>query len=264
MSYGEFKKAILCIPDGAFFNVKNFSPHHLNPGIDINKATEQFYAFENILARLGVEILYIKELKNHPNSVFVRDTAVIVEGGFIEVNMGLSTRRGEERHMAKFLEDLGLKKYGRVRYPGTAEGGDVIISNNVAFIGISSRTNESGARQIADILKLLGFEIRITRFQGPFLHLGGGMSLIGNETVIYCKNAFPGDFFKGFRKIEISCADFIGGNVISINKEAIIAEKRNFPVISKLSNMGFNVFPLDLSEFVKGNGGPSCMILPLN
>jgi N-dimethylarginine dimethylaminohydrolase len=30
-----------------------------------------------------------------------------------------------------------------------------------------------------------------------------------------------------------------------------------------LRRAGFRVHPLDLSEFVKGTGGPSCLVLPL-
>ncbi len=263
MGYGELKRVVLCAPGNEFFNVQDFLMHHLNPGINRNKATEQFRIFENTLAELGVEVLRIKELEGHPNSVFVRDTAVIVNGGFIKVNMGLLSRKGEEKWMARFLEESGFKKYGEIVSPGTVEGGDVIIGEDTAFVGISERTNENGAEQITKILRLLEFEVRVIRFKGPFLHIGGGMSLIGNKTVIYCENAFLKKFFEGFRSIEISCNDFIGGNIVAINENTVIAEKRNFTVISKLRNLGFNVLPLDLSEFVKGNGGPSCMVLPI-
>ncbi len=264
MSYGEFNRAILCKPSQSFFNVSNYEFHNINPGIKRKLAIKQFLNLENTLKNLGVDIVYTNELEDHPNSVFVRDTAVIVKGGFIRVKMGLKSRRGEEEKMAYFLSKMGLDEYGRIDPPGTLEGGDVIIGKNVVFIGISSRTNEEGARQMSKILHSLDFEVRIAKFKGSFLHIGGGMSLIGENTVIYCKDSFPKNFFKGFHKIEVSCDNFIGGNVISINGNNIVAEKGNLSAIDKLKRYGFNVIPIDLSEFVRGNGGPGCLVLPLD
>ncbi|MCD6474488.1 MAG: hypothetical protein J7K47_06270 [Thermoplasmata archaeon] len=40
-------------------------------------------------------------------------------------------------------------------------------------------------------------------------------------------------------------------------------KKRNKAAREKLLQHGFIVHSIDLSEFIKGNGGPSCLILPL-
>ncbi|MBN1198297.1 MAG: hypothetical protein JXA23_03020, partial [Bacteroidales bacterium] len=152
-------------------------------------------------------------------------------------------------------------KIGKIEYPGTVEGGDILLSERVAFIGQSGRTNPEGAEQIARILRAIGFETRITRVPSPFLHLGGAMTLLGPDSILCVNNLFPQKFLSGFQCIEVPDTGFISGNVIPLSDRQAIADRSNHPVIETLQLHDFTVFPLDLSEFVKGRGGPSCLIL---
>ena len=43
---------------------------------------------------------------------------------------------------------------------GTVDGGDVLIVNDLCLVGISSRTNEEGARQLAGALMSAGIQVR--------------------------------------------------------------------------------------------------------
>jgi dimethylargininase len=264
MGYGNLKKVLLCNLKESYFKVKNHKLHNLNQGIDKERALIQFGTFKNTLLEAEVPIVSIPELKNHPNSIFVRDTAAITKDGFIRLRMGLETRRGEEEWMGKFLKSLDITEIGRVEPPGTAEGGDIIIGEKTVFIGISSRTNKAGAEQTARILQSHGYKTRIAKFKGPFLHIGGGMSLIGKNMILHCKNSFPEGFFDGFKEIKVECNDFIGGNVIAISEKKVIASESNRKVIDVLHSIGITAYTVNISEFVKGNGGPSCMILPLS
>ena len=263
MGYGNLKRAVLCDLKEIYFNAADSETYNLNKGINKEQALLQFGKLKDTLKETGVKIAEIPELEDHPNSVFVKDSAAITKNGFVKLRMGLETRIGEEEWMANFLKTIGLKEIGRVEPPGTAEGGDVIINGNYAFIGISDRTNENGAKQVSEILMNTGYEVRIAKFKGPYLHIGGGMTLIGENTVLHCINSYPKGFFEGFNEIIVTCNDFIGGNVIAISEKEVIASKTNRKVTDILQAKGIVVHKLDLSEFVKGNGGPSCMILPI-
>jgi arginine deiminase len=43
----------------------------------------------------------------------------------------------------------------------------------------------------------------------------------------------------------------------------VIVEASNIEAIDKLKKRNYRVHVIDLSEFVKGEGGPSCLILPV-
>jgi len=109
----------------------------------------------------------------------------------------------------------------------------------------------------------MGYGIRVVNVAAPSLHIGGVMSVVGERQVLACDGVFPTGFFAGFDVITVPTADFIGGNVITSGAGEVIVERRNTAAIAALAEAGFTVHPLDLSEFVKGGGGPSCLILPL-
>ncbi len=202
-------------------------------------------------------------MKSHPNSIFTRDTSVCTTQGYIQLRMGLESRRGEEKWMARILEGLGEPHAGTIHHPGTVEGGDIILAGSVAFLGYSARTNESGVRQISSLLRKMDYQVRTASIPPPHFHLGGLMSIIGPRHVLCCKGFFEKNFFKGFDRVEVDYQMFVSGNVICLGDRELIAEASNSAVIEPLIQHGFNVHTLDLSEFLKGQGGPSCLIMPL-
>jgi dimethylargininase len=206
----------------------------------------------------------VPELTNHPNSVFTRDTALCTPQGYIKLRMGLAARRGGEEWMAEILESIGEPCAGEIKEPGTVEGGDVILAGSAAFVGLSKRTNEQGAKQLSGILSKMNYEIRTVLAKHPHLHLGGAMSVVGPRQILCCRDMFPGDFFKGFDAIDISCRGSSNGNVICLGDNEIIANAaENAEAIEALEKKGMVVHGIDLSEFRKGAGGPTCLVLPV-
>jgi len=259
----NLKRVIVCSPESEYFRVENFKVHNITDIPDENRAREQHNELKAILEDFGSEVINIPELNNHPNSVFTRDTAVCTPEGYIELRMGLPSRRGEEDWMSEFLSSLGYHRAGTIEEPGTVEGGDVILRDRVAFIGKSRRTNKKGIKQISGLLKKMQYEIRVANVPSTYLHLGGAMSVLGRGYILCCKGVFPEDFFNGFKVIEVHSQTFVSGNVITLGNEEIIAEASNIEATQKLKQNGFTVHRIDLLEFIKGTGGPSCLIMPL-
>ena len=167
--------------------------------------------------------------------------------------------------MANILKSLGEPCAGEIEAPGTVEGGDVILAGSVAFVGRSSRTNEEGIRQLSDLLHEMDYETRVVAVKSSSLHIGGLMSAIGPNRILCCRDAFPEEFFKGFDTIEIPCHGPSNGNVICLAENEVIANSaENMETIGILENHGVKVHAIDLSEFRKGSGGPTCLILPVD
>jgi len=257
------RKVIVCTPEWEYTHPDALERHNLTALADAQRALEQHRALVERLRAFGAQVIDAPELPGHPNSVFTRDMAVVTRAGYIQLRMGLPTRLGEDEWMAQALRAQGLEEAGRILPPSTVEGGDVILAGRVAFVGISRRTNSMGAWEIKGLLSRLGYEVRVTLVRGPSLHLGGMMSVIGPEQVLACADLFPERFFAGFEVLKVPRADFISGNVITLGQREVIVEERNTSAQRLLAEAGFIVHRLDLSEFVKGTGGPSCLILPV-
>ncbi len=256
-------RVLICRPGPNYVTFDDPREHHIVARADLELAQAQHDRLRNLLRAHGAEVIVVPELEGHPNSVFTRDPIVITPEGYVELRMGLPTRRGEEGWLARALDNLGEPRAGRIEPPGTIEGGDVILAGQVAFVGRSSRTNREGFEQMSDLLVRMGYEVRTTPIPDRHLHIGGAMSMIAPDRVVACEGVFAPDFFTGFDVVWVPDDDFVSGNVICIEPNRVIAEVAQTVLIEHLDRAGVHVHALDLSEFIKGSGGPTCLILPV-
>ena len=89
------------------------------------------------------------------------------------------------------------------------------------------------------------------------------MSILSSNDVLCCQGIFSIDFFNGFSRIEVPRDSFVFGNVISLGNHEVIAENTNTFAIDILKQNGYHIHSIDFSEFIKGTGGLSCLILPV-
>jgi len=259
----KLRRVIVSPPRKEYFHVRDPEVHNIEQVADRATAIEQHRRLCGLMRQRGARAISLKELSGHPNSVFTRDSSLVTPQGYIRLRMGLPTRRGEEDWMAAALDALGIPCAGEIRPPGTVEGGDVILAGEVAFVGQSERTNASGVQQLSRVLEAMGYEVRILILPPPHLHIGGAMSLVGPKTVLCGRGLFPRGFFTGFETIPISCGHSVSSNVICLGNREVIVEKKNTVAARALKEANYRVHFLDLSEFVKGRGGPTCLILPV-
>jgi dimethylargininase len=261
---GKLTKVAVCTPGKEYFSVADLKSHNITEVPNAGRTLEQFTLIKSIIEKVGCDVIDIPELSGHPNSVFTRDVSLVTPQGYVKLRMGLESRRGEEEWMAGSLELLGEPCVGEVRAPGTVEGGDIILAGKVAFVGHSQRTNTEGVTQISKFLKNMDYKVKIHRMDFRYLHLGGAMSMIGLRRILCCRGVFPDSFFEGFDTVEVAHRGPSTGNVICLRENEVIANiAENAEAIRELEKKGVKVHAIDLSEFRKGTGGPTCLILPI-
>jgi dimethylargininase len=258
-------RVVVSTPESEYFRVANLEAHHMNEEADREKTRQQHGHLKSILSGFGCEVIDAPELAGHPNSVFTRDVALSTPHGYLKLRMGLETRRGEEEWMSQILQSVGEPCAGEIRSPGTVEGGDVILAGSVAFVGLSRRTNEEGAQQISRLLADMDYEVRQLPVPDGVLHLGGVLSAIGPERLLCCRGVLEKGFDRGFDAVEVPPRGPSTGNVICLEENEVIANvAENQEAIGILEGQGVKVHGVDLSEFRKGAGGPTCLVLPLD
>ena len=257
-------KVVVCTPRQEYFRIDDLKAHNINAIADQAQTMEQFNRLKSAMTQFGAEVIDVPELSGHPNSVFTRDVSLCTPEGYIKLRLGLPARRGEGEWMAKILGSLGEPCAGEIKNPGTVEGGDVILVGPVAFVGHTRRTNSEGVKQVSALLTKIGYKIRTISITDRYLHLGGAMSAIGPEKILCCQGVFPSDFFKGFDIVAVPHAGPSTGNVICLTGDEIIANvSENLDAIEILERQNVKVHRIDLSEFRKGAGGPTCLVLPI-
>jgi len=257
-------RVVVCPPGEEYCFPGDLAALGMNEAPDRELSRIQYEALREILDGDLTEVVEVPELTGHPNSVFTRDTALVTPDGHVRLRMGLESRRGEEEWMSELLVGLGTPCIGGIETPGTLEGGDVILAGKVAFVGHSSRSNEAGVDQLTAILEQQGYEVRVAPVGDEYMHIGGLMSAIGQKRLLTCRGLFPEGFFAGFETVEIDWYGPSCANVICLRPDEVIANAAEAgPTIAALESAGVTVHGLDLSEYRKGGGGPTCTILPV-
>jgi len=259
----RLSRVVVSTPRREYFQVADPRAHNVNQVADPVRTQAQHGELVAAMARSGAAVVDVPELSGHPNSVFTRDVSVVTPRGYIRLRMGLPSRRGEEAWMASFLESCGEPRAGCIEPPGTVEGGDVVLSGGVAFVGRSERTNREGVLQLSALLERMDYDVRVAEVEG-YLHLGGALSAVAPERVVACRGDYPAGFFDGFDVVWVKKRGPSSANVICLAPNEILAnEAENLETMAALDARGVRVQGIDLSEFRKGAGGPTCLILPL-
>ncbi len=225
--------------------------------ISIERARQEHERYIHVLNNLGIETVVLPADPNLPDGVFVEDTAVILPGLAVITNPGASTRTGEvdsvEAALSPFI------KTQRLGDGGTLDGGDVLRVGDKYFIGISSRTNIEGAKELQEILADWGLTAEFIEFTDA-LHLKTLVTPISPNTIIGVWEVLDHPAFggmKGLRKIVVPANEAPAANVLAINGRVLVPG--GFPETSKkISDAGFDVFEVDNYEFMKADGGLTC------
>jgi dimethylargininase len=259
----RLSRVVVCTPGDEYCQVSDPQKHNIIEPADPERAIQQHDTLKRCLRDFGAEVIDIPELLDHPNSVFTRDTALCTPHGYIKLRLGLDTRQGEEEWMGQLLDSLGEPFVGSIKAPGTVEGGDVVLAGSVAFVGRSVRTNEEGAEQLGGMLRAMDYEVRVIPLPDSILHLDKVLMFVGPDRAIYCRNLLAEDSLREFDIVEIRYGGSTTANIICLGENEVVVEQSNQEVIKQLKARDLLVYDLDLSEFVKGSGGPNCLIMPV-
>jgi dimethylargininase len=259
------RAAVVCAPDVEYTRVDDTVRQNFVRVPDPDASREQHARLRAALAEHGARVHEVPELSAHPNSVFVRDVALVTPEGFVRLRMGLPARSGEEAWLEGHLIALGLPRVGAIEPPGTLEGGDVFLLDDVALVGLSPRANAEGARQLARLLEPMGYRVRTAPVFPPALHLGSVLSPVGPGRVVVVEGTLPADFLEG---LDVIGAPRVGvdasANVLCLADNEVLADAGECPAtLEALDGAGVSVRTLELSEFAKGSGGPTCLVLPV-
>jgi len=223
--------------------------------IDAARAAEQHRKYRELLTELGVEVVTLDPLPEHPDSVFVEDVSVTLDEVSILCHMGAPTRRGETHALEPII--AAYRQTHRMTAPATMEGGDVIKAGRTLFVGRSSRTNEAGREQLREFTEPLGYRVVPVDVTGC-LHLGTGASYLGDDTILANPAWVDADAFDGCEVLPVGEGEEWAANAMLVNGVIVCAEPAS-RTAAMLRERGREVRTLDISEFRKAEGSLTCM-----
>ncbi|MBU8920296.1 MAG: hypothetical protein KOO63_00400 [Bacteroidales bacterium] len=224
---------------------------------DLKLALNQHIAYQNALVDLGLEVLALDPDIDHPDSTFVEDTAVVTPEVAVITRPGADSRLREAENISPVLERFIPVE--RILPDGRIDGGDVLQADDIFYIGLSDRTNAEGASQLSDILGTHGYECHSVKVDGC-LHLKSAVNYLGDGTMIVDERFADLPFLNKYRMITVSDGEYYAANSLLVNGTVLVPA--GFPKTSKsIAKAGLDILILEMSEFMKMDGGLSCLSL---
>lgn len=127
--------------------------------IDPERARAQHEAYREALMRLGLEVTTLPPDEELPDSCFVQDLAIVLNGRALLCRPGAPSRQPETSVLEPDLRRV-VPSTDRVRAPATIVGGDVIRVDDRFIAGRSDRTNDEG---IAALERFAAPDARVVR-----------------------------------------------------------------------------------------------------
>jgi len=250
-----FKRAIVRTPGKSI--VQGLSTSNLGI-VNYQNALLQHAGYINALEHCGVEVLVLPPDEDFPDSTFVEDVALLTPHCAIITNPGAPSRKGETAGIKKVLGGL-YENIEEVSHPGTVEAGDIMMVGSHFYIGISERTNRTGAEQVIDILEnygLTGSTIELEKV----LHLKTGLAYLEHNNLVVCGEFINKEEFQKYNQVVIPEDESYAANCIWVNGCVIIPE--GFPKTRAIiQSCGYEIVQVKVSEFQKLDGGLSCLSL---
>ena len=127
------------------------------------------------------------------------------------------------------------------------------------YVGLSERTNEEGAAQLANLLTPFGYEtFPIALEEG--LHLKSNVNFIGQNTLLLTKAWVDHALFAEYEKVVVPEEETYAANTLLV-RNRLLTPMGFRETHALLREAGFDILEIDATEMQKMDGGLSCMSL---
>ncbi len=225
--------------------------------IDLDLARLQHRQYEQALEQLGYKVISLPVELDLPDSVFVEDTALVLDECAIITRPGADSRKPEIESIASTLKPY--RKLYYIEAPGTVDGGDILRVGKSVFVGLTARSNQSAIDQMQAILAPYGYAVKGVPVTGC-LHLKSAVTQVAGKTLLINpvwvqKSAFPGYDF-----IEVDPSEPSSANAVFVGDRILYPTA--FPKTrARLAAAGIQMLLVDATEVAKAEGAVTCCSL---
>jgi dimethylargininase len=229
----------------------------LNPAPPVDRATarSQHAGYVAALEKLGLEVETLAADEERPDAVFVQDRVAVVGGRAIVGPSAVASRRGEAEAIVAILR----KSYPVVelRAPATLDWGDVLLTEDALFVGLSERSNEAAVRQLREMLAP-GWMVEGVPLPPDLLHLLSGCAYLGDGALLAVASLSDFGSARGFTVVPVASGEDLCANVLALGGDVVVPA--GYPkTAAAIERSRRRVHPVPVGEFEKRDGGVTCL-----
>ena len=215
-------------------------------------------AYVSALREAGVHVTVLDPCEGFPDSVFVEDPALILDGVAILLRPGAASRAGE----AAMLRPALVAACDGVMdlTDGHVDGGDILCTDDRVMVGLSARTDAAGLAALAPLVSELGYTLERVETPPEILHFKTECGLLDPQTVLATPRLARTGCFDHLRVIETAPGEAAAANAIAVNGQIFLSAGHP-ATAERLTDAGYTVTELATSQAALVDGGLSCMSL---
>jgi dimethylargininase len=218
---------------------------------------KQHQDYQSVLSSFGCEIVGVPTEPGLADSVFIEDTAMVLDEIAVMLRPGAASRRPEVAGVEAALRQY--RTLASIQPPGTLDGGDLLRIDNIIFAGLSTRSNQNGIDQLGKIVKDYGFSVKTVKTT-KCLHLKSAVSEVAPGTLLINPDWVDGSAFGDYELIDVDKEESHAANALLVGRNVMFPA--SFPrTTNRLVTRGINVTSIDLSELQKAEGAATCCSL---
>jgi dimethylargininase len=216
-------------------------------------------AYISALRAAGCVVNVLPADEAFPDSVFIEDPALVLNGTAIVLRPGAASRLGEAATLRPALLE-NMNDVIDLTTDGYVDGGDILCTDDRVLLGLSARTNVQGAEDLRPIVEGLGYTLEVMQTPPEILHFKTESSLLDAQTVLATPALAASAAFKGLKVLETAMDEDAAANAIRVNANVFLSA--GYPKTAEmLDGAGYSVRILNTSQAALVDGGLSCMSL---
>ncbi len=231
--------------------------------VDTAKALEQWENLKATYESLGHTVEEISPEPGLLDMVFSANGSFTVEGRVYGAKFRHRERQPEAGAFDKWYGDRGGWFYTAPRFINEGEGDFTYLEGSgLILAGWGFRTDPAAHAEAGEVLRRPVVSLRLV--DERYYHLDTALAVLDDHRIAYLPEAFSQDSQVLLRRLfpdaviatEEDAAAF-GLNFVSDGRNVVINSEAE-ALADKLSDAGFEVTSVDLSEFKKGGGSVKC------
>jgi len=244
----------------------------INPWMEPDKPTDaaeamrQWAELRQTYLDLGHDVRTIEPVAGLPDMVFAANGATVIGGTVLGARFRYRQRAREADAYLDWFRDSG---YPDVRVPDHVnEGeGDILFTGRTVLAGYGFRSDQAAA---AELDHVFGWPVVSLHLVDPrFYHLDTALCVLDGDTAMYYPAAFDdagraaiAGQFTELIEAKDEDAEVLGLNAVSDGRHVVLPVQAR-GLAAQLRERGFIPVGVDMSELLKGGGGPKCCTLEL-
>jgi N-dimethylarginine dimethylaminohydrolase len=273
-STGRLRRVLLCPP--TYFRLQPINEitrrvlangeHEADPTVLAREHEEFAEAYRSA----GVEVVLVEPDPELPYMVYARDFGACLAEGVLIGSFREPARQGEELRYAAKLAELGVPVIGRVTR-GAFEGGDFWFLDEATVVqGVVARTTWQGVADAREVLGPMGYTVTGIQLASKNLHLDMAFNIVAPGVAVCATEQMPESFLRMLRKRRFELIDVPSEgvfkhhcNIQALGDGRVLTFAGNKDVNRRLEALGLEVITPEITQILKGGGGPHCMTFPL-